>query len=112
MENADCTAAVLHRVIVFDGIDRHLTIPMLVQQLIEDGVDSGERSDLECAVRDLDRAGLISCRGGQVYPTAAGFRARGEAQASRLAALKPFRVGEARPLVAGMGVSKGTGTVY
>lgn len=110
--NADHQAAVLQRVIMFDGIDRHLTIPILVQQLIEDGADSAEGSDLERAVRDLDRAGLLCCRRGRVYPTSAGFRARGEAQAGNLAALKHSCVDDAHPPVAGLGSSKGTGAVH
>lgn len=86
MDNADCKVAVLRRVIALDDIGKHLTIPALVQQMIEDGANVGEGAALECAVRDLNRAGLLRCHKGYVHPTPAGFRARGEIQAGSLAA--------------------------
>jgi len=75
---AGVKADVLRRVIVLDAIGRRLTIPALVQEMIDDmgGDDSGVA--LECAVRDLDCEGLVSCRKGRIFPTADGFQINGE----------------------------------
>jgi len=71
-------AEVLGRVIVLDAIGRRPTVPALVQELIDDIGNDPPELAFECAVRDLDREGLISCRHGVVLPTADGFKARGE----------------------------------
>lgn len=78
----ECKVATLRRVIALDDIGENLTIPELVRQLIEDNPGSEPGSDFECAIRDLDREGHLSCRKGRVYPTPSGFFVRGESAAS------------------------------
>ena len=95
-ENAEPAAnmtykeVVLRYVIALHRSGKHLTIPALVRELIDDAEGISGGTKLECAVRDLDRDGFLCCRTGLLHPTAAGLH-----DASR-----PSLIGESRRSVA------------
>lgn len=86
MANIAYEEIVLRYVIALHRSGRHLTIPALIQELIEDVGDIEGGTKLESAVRDLDRDGLFCCQRGCIRPTEAGLQA----------ASKPSLVGQSR----------------
>jgi hypothetical protein len=58
---------------VLDEHPTHLTIPELCRALYAHPGDFAAKDAVERAIRDLDGAGLLSCRGGVVAPTRAAI---------------------------------------
>jgi hypothetical protein len=59
VENTAYKEVVLRYVIALHRSDKHLTIPALIRELIDDAEDIADGAKLECAVRDLDRDHLL-----------------------------------------------------
>ena len=85
-DNIAYKEVVLRYVIALHRASKHLTIPALVGELIDDAENLAGGAKLECAVRDLDRDRLLCCQKGLIHPTAAGLQ-----ETSR-----PSLVGESR----------------
>jgi hypothetical protein len=72
--DADTTASAVLE-IVLDDHPAHFHVEEIIREVVADPTAFGDRSDVDDAVRDLARAGLLHCSGDFVFATRAAVRA-------------------------------------